>query len=353
MPAKKKQEKKYDFLKKGNLPKLPLATLYLFSTILLVYYVSVNFFPFFSPNYDILSNLGLHFNAPWSIFTHMFIHLWPSHLFVDCLLLLIFGAIVERKVGAWKTLTIFIVSGLLGGLVNLLFFPTKILIGSSGAVFGLIGAAIVLHPFFSFGLFVVSLNLLAPAVTKTVDSVESVVVEKISSERQSLAYFEEALQDKIGKLSTQRAELNLTVSAGKTELEAQESALSDLQASYQAGKITQAEFEKISAQIISRISSIRENLTRNAQVMTLVNRDLLQAHQDRLQVATERVGVEEKTAQFDYSQKTRDSTPQANWPHSIGLIIGAIALFILRPETFLEWEKKYDVISNFVFRKRG
>ncbi len=335
-----------------GLPKLPLATLYLFSGILFVYYLSVNFLPFISPNYDILSSLGLHFNAPWSIFTYMFIHLWPSHLIVDALLLLVFGVIVENRVGGWKMLIIFLSSGFIGGLVNLFFFPTKILIGSSGAVFGLIGAAIVLHPFLSFSLFALSLNVFAPIVTIAVDNAEAAFVQKVVGERENLAYFDEALQEKIGALSVQREAVNRSLERTQDALQGQEESLAKLQADYRAGRVSRDTFEKLSAQLVSSISTLKANVTRNTQVMTLVSRDIIQAHQDRLQVATERVDVEEKAVQLEFSQQTREATPQAAWPHSVGLLVGAIALFALRKETFLEWEGKYDAITGFVLRKK-
>jgi hypothetical protein len=337
---------------KKSLPKLPLVTLYLFSFTLFIYYLSVSFFPFISPNYDLLYTFGLHFDAPWSLLTYMFVHLWPSHLLVDCALLLIFGTIVERKVGGWKTIIIFLSSGFAGGLINLFFFPTKTLIGSSGAVFGLIGAAIVLYPFFSFFLFVISMNLVAPAIVRAVDSAESAYVEALATEKVALISASSTLLDKASSLSLRKEELNRTISAGNSEIANFEETLRMLEADKLAGKVTAEQYRLQSLPLMERLAALRANLTAESQKLTLVSHDILETNQQAWQISVERNRVDTRVGQMSASERTKEGTSQADWPHAAGIVLGGLLLFVLRAETFPEWEGRYGIVKAFLFRKR-
>ncbi|MFH0961628.1 MAG: rhomboid family intramembrane serine protease [archaeon] len=331
---------------------LPLVTLYIFSITLFIYYLSVSFFPFVSPSYDFLATLGLHYNAPWSILTYMFIHLWPSHLLVDGMLLLVFGTIVERRIGGWKTLLIFLSSGFLGGLVNLLFFPTKTLIGSSGAVFGLIGAAVVLRPFLSMTLFVAAINLFAPIVVRAVDSVETAFVERIAAERDVLSTVDSILWEKIMNLSSERNEINRTISE-KQETRAQlEERLKLIDEQKASGKISEAAYSSQAQEILLELSRLDGNITDESRKMTLISRDILETSGDKKTISTERREIERKAYQLSVTEKTREGTPEAPWPHSVGLIFGGCLVFFLDKNAFLSWEGKYLKLAS-LFVRRG
>lgn len=75
----------------------------------------------------------------YRIFTYMFFHGNIEHLLVNCLSLYIFGSKVEKYCGRAKTLAIYAVAGIAGGLMSACF-NTGFSIGASGAVFGLIGS---------------------------------------------------------------------------------------------------------------------------------------------------------------------------------------------------------------------
>ena len=79
----------------------------------------------------------------YRLFSYMFLHANFMHLFNNCFSLYIFGSRVERFYGLPKTLVIYLASGILAGVVSVIFvpFPT---IGASGAVFGLLGAMLAL-----------------------------------------------------------------------------------------------------------------------------------------------------------------------------------------------------------------
>lgn len=82
----------------------------------------------------------------WSLATYMLLHGSWMHLAFNCIWLLIFGTPVARYAGSLKFLLISLVSGVVGGLCSLALHWGQeiIVVGASGAVMGLMGAAIPL-----------------------------------------------------------------------------------------------------------------------------------------------------------------------------------------------------------------
>jgi membrane associated rhomboid family serine protease len=58
-----------------------------------------------------------------------------------------FGSALERRIGSGKFLAIYLVSGLAGSAGALLLDPTTPTVGASGAIFGILGAGLVLEQF--------------------------------------------------------------------------------------------------------------------------------------------------------------------------------------------------------------
>jgi membrane associated rhomboid family serine protease len=82
----------------------------------------------------------------WRLFTSVFLHYGPIHLALNMLALWFFGAAVEQVLGRGRYLLLYIVSGLAGSAGALLLSqPTSITVGASGAIFGILGAALVLE----------------------------------------------------------------------------------------------------------------------------------------------------------------------------------------------------------------
>ena len=72
---------------------------------------------------------------PWTPFTYMFVHADFWHLFFNMLVLFFFGPRVEARLGSGRFLVLYLVSGLTGALFSFLT-PTALIVGASGAVFG-------------------------------------------------------------------------------------------------------------------------------------------------------------------------------------------------------------------------
>ncbi|TWS17744.1 rhomboid family intramembrane serine protease [Tsukamurella asaccharolytica] len=81
----------------------------------------------------------------WTAVTSGFLHFGPIHLLVNMFTLYVFGRNVEQALGRARFAAIYAVS-LLGGSAAVLWFGLEntITVGASGAIFGLIGAELVL-----------------------------------------------------------------------------------------------------------------------------------------------------------------------------------------------------------------
>ena len=77
-----------------------------------------------------------------SFITHMALHGGIAHLAINCAALLAFGGAVAKRVGGWRFLALFLVTGALGAAFYLVFHwgDQTILVGASGGVSGLFGA---------------------------------------------------------------------------------------------------------------------------------------------------------------------------------------------------------------------
>jgi membrane associated rhomboid family serine protease len=82
---------------------------------------------------------------PWRMLTALFLHGSFLHILFNMYSLLIFGPILERSLGRWRFLTLYLLSGLGGSVAVLLIAPTSAVLGASGAIFGLLGAFFVIQ----------------------------------------------------------------------------------------------------------------------------------------------------------------------------------------------------------------
>lgn len=104
---------------------------------------------------DLLYNMGkmdvwntLVGGEYWRIFTAMFLHGDVNHLFNNMLLVFFLGAMVEKELGHTLYAVVYLLSGLGGNILSLIYkLHTGTLVGSigaSGAVFGLDGVMLAL-----------------------------------------------------------------------------------------------------------------------------------------------------------------------------------------------------------------
>ncbi len=107
--------------------------------------------------HDLVPLLGLQpisfLKQPWTIITSLFMHGSIWHILFNMITLYFFGTFLIRLVGTRDFLIIYFVAGIIGNIffmlfayLNFLTSPYSIVIGASGAIFGLGGALAVLTP---------------------------------------------------------------------------------------------------------------------------------------------------------------------------------------------------------------
>ena len=90
---------------------------------------------------------AIYLQGDWyRIVTAMFLHASLLHLAFNMLALYWLGTVVEQAVGTWRYLLIYVVSGIAGSAGALVFSsPFATTVGASGAIFGILGALLVLE----------------------------------------------------------------------------------------------------------------------------------------------------------------------------------------------------------------
>ena len=85
-------------------------------------------------------------NGEWyRLLTATFLHIGLLHLALNMAALWIFGSQLERQLGRTRYLSLYLLCGLSGSAVSYAFSqPNQPSLGASGAVFGLVGAALVI-----------------------------------------------------------------------------------------------------------------------------------------------------------------------------------------------------------------
>ena len=81
----------------------------------------------------------------WRLISAAFLHYGPLHLVMNMVGLWWVGSAVEQVLGRGRYLTLYLVSGLAGSAGVLLLSPTDVTVGASGALFGILGAALILE----------------------------------------------------------------------------------------------------------------------------------------------------------------------------------------------------------------
>lgn len=83
----------------------------------------------------------------WRLGTYMFLHAGFFHLLMNMYALFLFGPPLEQVLGKRQFLTLYFLSGILGGLGwSLLAGRYGVCVGASGAIFGLLGSYALLFP---------------------------------------------------------------------------------------------------------------------------------------------------------------------------------------------------------------
>ena len=81
----------------------------------------------------------------WRLFTAAFLHASLIHLGLNMLALYWLGSVVEMFLGPVRYLALYVVAGLAGSAGALIVDPTQPTVGASGAIFGILGALLIIE----------------------------------------------------------------------------------------------------------------------------------------------------------------------------------------------------------------
>lgn len=83
---------------------------------------------------------------PWRMLTSVFAHVSILHIALNMYTFWIFGQLLEPLLGRWRYAALYLICGLAGSVaVFLLADPRQPVIGASGAIFGMLGAFLVIQ----------------------------------------------------------------------------------------------------------------------------------------------------------------------------------------------------------------
>lgn len=102
---------------------------------------------------DLLLLNALAFKEIWRLITSIFLHGNLAHLLYNTFALALFGSILESLVGGKKFMAMFFLTGIFANLIAVNFYSSSL--GASGAIFGIIGALVIIRPMlfiWAFGL---------------------------------------------------------------------------------------------------------------------------------------------------------------------------------------------------------
>lgn len=125
----------------------PMVTLFLVAALIVMGIVT-NLNPDFSQIMEQWANnpSAVIADGEWHrLLTSMFLHIHVLHMLLNANLLFIMGQSLERKIGHWRFLLVYMVGGIGGGLAHT-FFAHMAGLGASGAIYAILGAdAVILH----------------------------------------------------------------------------------------------------------------------------------------------------------------------------------------------------------------
>jgi membrane associated rhomboid family serine protease len=82
-------------------------------------------------------------NQGWRLIASLFLHSGAVHLLLNLIVQMSIGSGVERKVGWFRTALMYFISGIGGNLTSSVFAPKLPQVGAAGAIYGMVGVALV------------------------------------------------------------------------------------------------------------------------------------------------------------------------------------------------------------------
>ena len=109
------------------------------------------------------------FTEPWRFVSAIFLHGGVVHLIYNLFALLMFGFILEKRIGSWKFLSLFLVGGIIANLIAVNFYSSSL--GASGAIYGVIGCLTLLMPMLTVWAFSLPMPMFLACIAWTIGDI--------------------------------------------------------------------------------------------------------------------------------------------------------------------------------------
>ncbi len=131
--------------RKNSVAMLSLSFTLIYVIEVALYYINRNAL------YDFFLTFGARYPLSWGIITAIYVHsLSPGHVFFNILFFFLAGMPFESRIGSKRFTAIFMISGIAANIGYSLYLHAygvnSVLIGASGAIFGIMGAFIIMYP---------------------------------------------------------------------------------------------------------------------------------------------------------------------------------------------------------------
>ena len=148
-----------------RIERTPWITYLLISINVVVFYMCG-----FHPE-TVIAKLALHPGGPlYQYVSYAMVHegsrVGLIHVVINMYFLWIFGSVLENKIKWWRMIPLYILAAVAGGLMHQLFNRGESLYGASAAVYGVIGAYMILYPYSSVRCFFTLLVVVVPIIVK-------------------------------------------------------------------------------------------------------------------------------------------------------------------------------------------
>jgi len=318
---------------------VPVATLILIAFNVAVHFIITGGTFWIAPDIKVLSTFGLNQKFPiLSLLTYHALHLWPSHLIVDMLLLLAFGTLVERRIGWRTTLLVYFAAAITGGLVHV-STSNAVLVGSSIGVFGLVGAAIIINPLFSIvGLLV--MPTLTFWASERIDAIEETQRTRLEHVHANVTESLSNVTREIENTSETNAVLLNASATLSAELEKYNTKLSEAGESLAKGNISREEYQNISTAIIENKTKTETKLLEIHTEITQVETKINQLSEKNQSIHAELTTVSRGVEKFEATKKLREEAPSAILMHIVGMFTGYGCILLFAPEALNPWSEK-------------
>lgn len=132
---------------KHTFAQYPITFILIFLNVLVYIFTAIQSGDIIDMDVEILVDMGALFGPYtaqdaqwWRLGTAIFLHGGMTHLLMNMFSLYLIGRGVEDYFDTKSYISIYVFSGLIGGLLSLYMHPVSVGVGASGAIFGIFGA---------------------------------------------------------------------------------------------------------------------------------------------------------------------------------------------------------------------